>query len=390
MVGCIALVVAGGRGARFGGELPKQYRRLGPHAILRHSVEAFRRHPRIDRVRVVIHPDDRSHYDEAVAGLDLLDPCLGGKERQDSARLGLESLAALKPLNVLIHDAARPLVDADTIGRVISALDDAQGAIAAVPVTDTLKRGEDGRIVGTVERAGLWRAQTPQGFRYDAILAAHRALAGEALTDDAAVAERAGLAVRLIPASEENFKVTTEEDLRRGERFFGTPFEQRVGIGFDVHHFGPGDHVMICGLRVPHTHGTVGHSDADVGLHALTDALLGTIGSGDIGSHFPPSDPRWKGEASRHFLRHAADLAQAQGASIVNVDVTIICESPKVGPHRQAMRQSIAEILSIDVARVSVKATTTDKLGFAGRGEGMAAQAIATVRVPALLASRTP
>ncbi|HEY6334424.1 MAG TPA: 2-C-methyl-D-erythritol 2,4-cyclodiphosphate synthase, partial [Alphaproteobacteria bacterium] len=206
---------------------------------------------------------------------------------------------------------------------------------------------------------------------------------GEALTDDAAVAERAGLAVALIQTSEENFKMTTEEDLRRAERLMGAGFEQRVGTGFDVHHFGPGDHVMICGLRVPHTHGTVGHSDADVGLHALTDALLGTIGSGDIGSHFPPSDPQWKGQASARFLRHAADLAQAQGAAIVNVDVTIICESPKIGPHREAMRKCVAEILRIDLWRVSVKATTTDKLGFTGRGEGMAAQAIATVRLPA-------
>jgi 2-C-methyl-D-erythritol 4-phosphate cytidylyltransferase / 2-C-methyl-D-erythritol 2,4-cyclodiphosphate synthase len=383
MVDCIALVVAGGRGARFGGELPKQYRRLAARTILRHSVEAFYRHPRVDGVRVVIHPDDRKHYDEAVQGLDLLAPCFGGKERQDSARLGLESLAELKPGRVLIHDAARPLVDAGTIDRVIAALDDAPGAIAAIPVTDTLKRGAEGRIAGTVERAGLWRAQTPQGFRYDAILAAHRALAGEALTDDAAVAERAGLAIALIQASEENFKVTTEEDLRRAERLMGAGFEQRVGTGFDVHHFGPGDHVMICGLRVPHTHGTVGHSDADVGLHALTDALLGTIGSGDIGSHFPPSDPQWKGQASARFLRHAADLAEVRGAAIVNVDVTIVCESPKIGPHREAMRKIVAEILRIDVGRVSVKATTTDKLGFTGRGEGMAAQAIATVRLPA-------
>jgi 2-C-methyl-D-erythritol 4-phosphate cytidylyltransferase / 2-C-methyl-D-erythritol 2,4-cyclodiphosphate synthase len=382
MVDCIALVVAGGRGARFGGELPKQYRRLGARTILRHSVEALHRHPRVGGVRVVIHPDDRARYDASVQGLDLLSPCLGGKERQDSARLGLESLAGLKPARVLIHDAARPLVDAETIERVVAALDDVPGAIAAIPVTDTLKRGEDGRIAGTVERAGLWRAQTPQGFRYDAILAAHRALAGEALTDDAAVAERAGLAVRLITASEENFKVTTEEDLRRAERLLGAGFEQRVGTGFDVHHFGPGDHVMICGLRVPHSQGTVGHSDADVGFHALTDALLGTIGAGDIGSHFPPSDPRWKGQASERFLRHAADLVEAQGASIVNVDTTIVCESPKIGPHRDAMRRCVAEILRIEIGRVSVKATTTDRLGFTGRGEGIAAQAVATVRLP--------
>jgi len=378
---CIALVVAGGRGSRFGGELPKQYRSLAGTALLRHSVETFCRHPHIDGVRVVIHPDDQALYDEAMHGLNLLPPCYGGKERQDSARLGLESLAEIKPNRVLIHDAARPFVDAGTIERVIAALNDAAGAIAAVPVTDTLKRGDDGHIVGTVDRADLWRAQTPQGFRYDEILAAHRAVAGNSLTDDAAVAERAGLNVMLVQATEENFKVTTEEDLRRAERLLDASIEQRVGTGFDVHHFGSGNHVMICGLRVEHSHGTVGHSDADVGLHALTDALLGTIGAGDIGSHFPPSDPRWKGAASERFLRHAASLVEARGGSIVNVDVTIICEKPKVGPHRDAMRQRLAEILGIAVERVSVKATTTDRLGFAGRGEGMAAQAAATVRL---------
>ena len=378
---CIALVVAGGRGSRFGGELPKQYRLLAGSALLRHSLETLCRHPRIEGVRVVIHPNDIAFYDEAVRGLKLLPPCHGGKERQDSARLGLESLAEFEPRHVLIHDAARPFIDADTIERVITALDDAPGAIAAIPVTDTLKRGDDGRIVGTIERTGLWRAQTPQGFRYDDILAAHRAVVGEALTDDAAVAERVGLSVKLVHATEENFKVTTEDDLRRAERLLNASFEQRVGTGFDVHHFGPGDHVMICGLRVEHSHGTVGHSDADVGLHALTDALLGTIGAGDIGSHFPPSDPQWKGAASERFLRHAASLVEGRGGSIVNVDITIVCERPKIGPHRDAMRQRVAEILGIAVDRVSIKATTTDRLGFTGRGEGMAAQAAATVRL---------
>lgn len=378
----IALVVAGGRGSRFGGEMPKQYRDLGGRPLLRHSVETYCRHPQISGVRVVIHPDDRQLYDEAVEGLDLLEPCHGGRERQDSARFGLESLVSLGPDNVLIHDAARPFIDDGTIARVIGALDASDGAVAATPVTDTLKRGEGDRIVGTVDRAGLWRAQTPQGFRFQRILAAHRAVTGEALTDDAAVAERAGLSVSLVTAPEENFKVTTEDDLRRAERLLGTAYEQRIGTGFDVHHFGPGDHVMICGLKIAHSHGTVGHSDADVGLHALTDALLGTIGAGDIGSHFPPSDPQWKGAASERFLRHAAELVAQRGAAIVNVDVTIICERPKVGPHREAMTKQVAEILAIAPERVSVKATTTDKLGFTGRGEGMAAQAAATVRLP--------
>ncbi|MFI5022365.1 MAG: bifunctional 2-C-methyl-D-erythritol 4-phosphate cytidylyltransferase/2-C-methyl-D-erythritol 2,4-cyclodiphosphate synthase [Alphaproteobacteria bacterium] len=382
MGGCIALVVAGGRGARFGGAVPKQYRRLGGRPLIRHSLEAFRRHPGVAAVRAVIHPDDRLLYDEAARGLELLEPCHGGKERQDSVRLGLESLSALAPERVLIHDAARPFIDQATIGRVIAALDDMPAAIAAVPVSDTLKRGSDGRVLGTLERSGLWRAQTPQGFSFAAILGAHRAAAGEALTDDAAVAERAGLAVKLVPASEENFKVTTEEDFRRAERVLGSVSEQRVATGFDVHRFGPGDKVMLCGLAVPHSQGLVGHSDADVGLHALTDALLGTISAGDIGSHFPPSDPQWKGAPSVRFLSHAAALLAARGAAIVNVDVTIICERPKVGPHRAAMAARLAEILGIAVERVSVKATTTDRLGFTGRGEGISAQAIATVRLP--------
>ncbi|MGO8864955.1 MAG: bifunctional 2-C-methyl-D-erythritol 4-phosphate cytidylyltransferase/2-C-methyl-D-erythritol 2,4-cyclodiphosphate synthase [Alphaproteobacteria bacterium] len=379
---CIALVVAAGRGARFGGTVPKQYRRLGGRPLIRHSLEAFRRHPGVLGVRAVIHPDDRLLYDEAVEGLELLEPCHGGNERQDSVRLGLESLSALAPERVLIHDAARPFIDQATIGRVIAALDDAPAAIAAVPVSDTLKRGSDGRVLGTLERSGLWRAQTPQGFRFAAILDAHRAAAGEALTDDAAVAERAGLAVKLVPASEENFKVTTEEDFRRAERLLASASEQRVATGFDVHRFGPGDKVMLCGLAIPHSQGLVGHSDADVGLHALTDALLGTISAGDIGSHFPPSDPQWKGAPSARFLSHAAALLAARGAAIVNVDVTIICERPKVGPHRAAMAARLAEILGIAVERVSVKATTTDRLGFTGRGEGISAQAIATVRLP--------
>lgn len=379
---CIALVVAGGRGARFGGAVPKQYCALAGRPLLRYSVEAFQRHPRVTGVRVVIHPDHRSLYDAAVAGLDLLEPCAGGKERQDSARLGLESLATLAPERVLIHDAARPFVDAATIDGVIAALDTAPGAIAALPVTDTLKRATGDKVAATVERAGLWRAQTPQGFRYPEILKAHRAASGEALTDDAAVAERAGLAVQLVASPEENFKVTNEADLRRAERLVAERSDARVGTGFDVHHFGPGDKIMLCGVAIPHSHGLVGHSDADVGLHALTDALLGTIGAGDIGAHFPPADPRWKDAPSERFLSHAVELVAARGGAIVNVDVTVICERPKIGPHRAALVESLARILGIERERVSVKATTTDGLGFTGRGEGMAAQAVATVRVP--------
>jgi 2-C-methyl-D-erythritol 4-phosphate cytidylyltransferase / 2-C-methyl-D-erythritol 2,4-cyclodiphosphate synthase len=374
MSSCIALVVAAGRGFRLGGPLPKQRLPFGGAAVLRYSVATFLAHPGVDHVRVVIHPDDRPLYDAAVAGLDLLPPVHGGAQRQDSVRNGLASLAEAAPDRVLIHDGARPFVDAATIDRVLAALQDHPGAIAALPIRDTVKRDSDGRIVDTVERRGLWRAQTPQGFRYSEIMAAHRAAEGAELSDDAAVAEQAGLAVALVDGSEENFKVTTTDDLLRAERHLAMQRgDIRTGQGFDVHAFGAGDHVWLCGLKIPHGQGLVGHSDADVGLHALTDALLGALGAGDIGMHFPPS---------HRFLRHAADLVAAAGGSVAHCDVTLICERPKIGPHREAMVARIAEILGLDPRRVSVKATTTEQLGFTGRGEGIAAQAIATVRLP--------
>ena len=383
MSACIALVVAAGRGTRFGGEQPKQYRMLGGQALLRHSLARLAAHPRIDHVRVVYHPGDHNLYEAAVDGLDLLRPVPGGAARQDSARLGLESLETLSPSRVLIHDAARPFIDDIVIDRVLDALEGAPGAVPALPVVDTVKRGANGIVTGTLDRAGLWRVQTPQGFDYRAILAAHRAVAGLELTDDAAVAERAGLTVRLVEGAESNFKVTTTEDFERAEKLtHGGSGDYRSGQGFDVHAFGPGDHVWLCGLKIPHSDGLVGHSDADVGLHALTDAILGALGAGDIGVHFPPSDPKWRGAPSHLFLRHAADLvAQAEGR-IVHVDVTLICEVPRIGPHRDAMVAKIAEILGLPASRVSVKATTTEKLGFLGRGEGMAAQAIATLQLP--------
>ena len=382
MTECVALVVAAGRGTRAGGALPKQYRELGGRAVLRWSLERFRQHPRVGAVRAVIHPDDRALYDAAAAGLDLLPPVHGGASRQDSVRLGLESLTNIKPQTVLIHDAARPFIDEATISRTIDALSQVPGAIVALPVADTIKRGETGRVAGTVDRAGLWRAQTPQGFRFDAILAAHRAAVGAELSDDAAVAERAGLAVALVPGSEMNTKLTSEDDLRRAALFAGAAAETRVGTGFDVHAFGPGDHVWLCGVKVPHTQALVGHSDADVALHAVTDAILGAIGAADIGAHFPPSDPRWRGASSDKFLAHAVSLLTARGGSVVHADVTIICERPKVGPHRAAMIERLAAILGTDASRCSVKATTTEGLGFTGRGEGIAAQAVATVRLP--------
>ena len=381
MAGCIALIVAAGRGSRFGGGLPKQYRRLGGYPVLRYSAEAFLRHPQIDAVRIVIHGDDIQLHDEAVAGLKVETPAHGGKSRQESVRLGLESLEAMAPDTVLIHDGARPFVDTNTITRTIDALAKTDGAVAAVSVVDTLKRAESGTISGTVDRAGLYRAQTPQGFRYDAILGAHRAASGQTFTDDAAVAEAAGLAVSLVEGGESNFKITSEDDLLRAERHLAAAATVRVGTGFDVHTFGPGDHLWLAGIRIDHTQGLVGHSDADVGLHALTDALLGAIGEGDIGSHFPNDDPRWRGASSDRFLAHAGELVAEFGGTILNVDLTLICEAPKVRPHHAVMVARIAEILAIPQRAVSVKATTTEGLGFTGRGEGIAAQAVATVRL---------
>jgi 2-C-methyl-D-erythritol 4-phosphate cytidylyltransferase / 2-C-methyl-D-erythritol 2,4-cyclodiphosphate synthase len=377
----IALVLAAGKGKRLPGDVPKQYRDLGGAPVLRRALDAFAGHARIDAVRVVYDPADLAQYARAAEGLSLLDPVAGGAERQDSVRLGLESLEARKPARVLIHDGARPFPDADLIDRLIAALDDAPGAIAAIPAADTLWRENAGAIDALVPRDKLWRAQTPQAFRFADILAAHRAAKGQALTDDAAVARAAGLRVSLVMASDANFKITTEADLARAGRALARA-DIRTGTGFDVHKFGPGDAVWLCGVRVPHETGLDGHSDADVGIHALVDALLGAIGDADIGAHFPPSDAQWKGASSDRFLAHAAARVRKRGGEIRHVDVTLICERPKLGPHRDAMRARLAEILAINVSRVSVKATTTEGLGFTGRREGIAAQAAATVALP--------
>ncbi len=378
----IALIVAAGRGQRFGGALPKQYQDLAGRPILAHSLAAFAAHPQVDGVRAVIHPDDRDLYDRAAAGLPLLEPVAGGAERQESVLNGLESLRDRAPAKVLIHDGARPFPPPAVIAAVVDALDTAPGAIPALPVTDTLKRGGGGLIGTTVAREGLWRAQTPQGFRFAEILAAHRAAIGSRLTDDAAVAEAAGLAVALVPGHEENAKVTTPDDLRLAELRLAAAEEIRVGNGYDVHRFAPGSVVWLCGLAVPHDRGLLGHSDADVGIHALVDAILGALGAGDIGLHFPPSDPRWKGAASHLFLREACRLVAERRGRLVHLDVTLICERPKVGPHREAMRARLAEICALPLDRVSVKATTTEGLGFTGRQEGIAAQATATLGLP--------
>lgn len=381
MATCVALIVGAGQGTRVGGNLPKQYLPVAGETVLRRTLRAFTDHPRVDAVRPVIALDHRTLFDQAAAGLAVLDPVGGGATRQESVRLGLESLIDFAPEFVLIHDAARPFVDRDVIDRVLDALADRPGAIPALPVTDTLKRGTaGGAVAATVDRDGLFRAQTPQGFRFAAILDAHRRAVGAAMTDDAQVAESAGLAVALVAGGEDNVKLTTPEDMVRAERRFAG--ETRTGFGFDVHRFGPGDHVTLCGIRVPFAAGLEGHSDADVALHALTDALLGAISRGDIGEHFPPSDPQWRGAASDAFLRHAAALASAIGGRIVNLDVTIVCEQPRIGPHRRAMIERIAAITGIAPDRVAVKATTTERLGFTGRGEGIAAQAVATVALP--------
>lgn len=382
MGGCIAIIVGGGRGRRFGGAVPKQYLSLAGTSVVRRALCSFLSHPEVDAVLPVIHSDDRELFAAAAAGLKVMAPVSGGATRQESVLRGLESVASLAPDLVLIHDAARPFVGADIISGVLKALGTYAGAVPALPVSDTLKRADGGGLISeTVSRSGLWRAQTPQGFRFKEIIEAHRAGIGAELTDDAAVAEKFGLAVALVTGSEDNMKITTGDDLARAERHLGTG-ESRCGLGFDAHRFGDGDHVMLCGVRIPFTSGLEGHSDADVGLHALTDALLGALGAGDIGDHFPPDDPQWRGVASAIFLKRAGAIAKERGAVIANLDITLICEKPRIGPHRAAMIESIAEILDMTKERVSVKATTTEKMGFTGRGEGIAAQAAATVNFP--------
>ena len=390
-----ALIVAAGRGARAadaGGGLPKQYRHIGGVAMIAKSIAAFATHPRVDDVLVVIHPADEALYRDASKPFSrrLRPAVAGGARRQDSVRAGLEALAVAPPSSILIHDAARPFVSADLIDRVIGGLAAHQGALPALAVTDSLKRAEDGRVTGTVARESLWQAQTPQGFRFDAILAAHRAAANEAgreFTDDSGVAEWFGLDVALVEGSASNRKLTTAEDLFIADELLrpkptSSAGAIRVASGYDVHAFGPGDAVILCGVSIPHAKKLIGHSDADVGLHALTDALLGTIADGDIGVHFPPSDARWRGAASELFLKHAAEKIETRGGRIVHVDVTLLCEAPRIGPYRDQMRGRIAAILAIQASQVSIKATTNEGLGFVGRGEGIAAMATATVILP--------
>ncbi|MGI9382982.1 MAG: bifunctional 2-C-methyl-D-erythritol 4-phosphate cytidylyltransferase/2-C-methyl-D-erythritol 2,4-cyclodiphosphate synthase [Methyloligellaceae bacterium] len=394
LVKTAAVIVAAGRGVRASGgaehAVPKQYRRLDGEPVLTHALRAFAVHDDVDAVLAVINDDDRALYDAASACLtgSLLPAAIGGATRQESVRAGLEALTPATPERVLIHDAARPFVSAALIARVAAALDDHEAALPALPVAETLKRGDGGRVTSTVDRAGMWLAQTPQGFRFQTIRDAHASAAaseGTGFTDDASIAEWHGVDVAIVNGETTNAKLTTMEDFQLAERLLaahGGAGEWRTGHGYDVHCFATGDHVVLCGVTVPHDSALHGHSDADVGLHALTDALLGAIGDGDIGTHFPPSDPKWRGAASEVFLRDAAARVRARGGRISNVDVTLICELPKIGPYRAAMQQSVAEILEIGRDRVSVKATTTEGLGYTGRREGIAAQASASVWLP--------
>nr|WP_314435733.1 bifunctional 2-C-methyl-D-erythritol 4-phosphate cytidylyltransferase/2-C-methyl-D-erythritol 2,4-cyclodiphosphate synthase [uncultured Brevundimonas sp.] len=373
------IIVAAGSGSRAGGD--KQWRALGGKPVLRWSVEALL-NAGADDVVIVVASGEEARAADALAGLSNWRAVAGGAARADSVCAGLHALTCAPDQPVLIHDAARPLLSQVVIARLLTALDAADGALPALPVADSLRRGENGQMAGVVEREGLWRAQTPQAFRRQTIETAYAAWSSnDAPTDEAVVVERNGGRVVLIEGDQRLMKLTYPEDFAMAEALL--PRQTRIGSGYDVHRWGPGGSVWLCGVEVPHGQTLIGHSDADVGLHALTDALLGAIAEGDIGDHFPPSDPKWKGAASDRFLQHAADLVTARGGRIINVDVTLICEQPKVKPHRQAMRERIAAILALPLDAVSVKATTTEGLGFTGRGEGMAAQAVATVDMPA-------
>ena len=373
-----AIIVAAGRGLRAGGDVAKQWQLLGDRRVADHTLHAFRAAPDVDRIVLVLHPDEMyraADYPDMLA-------VPGGATRPASVRAGLEALQGADVGAVLIHDVARPLVSQQIIADVITALEAAPGAAPALEVTDALWRGDQGEVTGTEDRTHLYRAQTPQGFHFEAILAAHRSHTGLA-ADDVEVARAAGLSVAMVPGAEQNLKLTRPQDFQRAEAILaatqGGRMDIRVGNGFDVHAFEPGDHVMLCGLRVPHDKGLKGHSDADVGLHAVTDAIYGALAEGDIGRHFPPSDPQWKGAESHVFLRHAGELARDRGYRLSNIDLTLICERPKIGPHAVEMARRVADILGLEPERVSVKATTSEQLGFTGREEGIAALASATL-----------
>jgi 2-C-methyl-D-erythritol 4-phosphate cytidylyltransferase/2-C-methyl-D-erythritol 2,4-cyclodiphosphate synthase len=390
------VVVAAGRGERAGAtrEGPKQYRDVGGQPVLRRTLEIFAAHASIAEIVVAIHPDDTDLYAAATPGLDgRIRAIAGGSTRQASTRLGLLALKDSNVDHVLIHDGVRPFVDPALIDRVIAGIGPRHGSLPALAVSDTIKKGDGaGLVSGTVDRTGLFAAQTPQGFPFDPILRAHEKAHEEGrddFTDDAAIAEWAGIPVKLVEGSPDNVKLTWARDIVMADaRLNGASAsfpDIRTGNGYDVHRFAPGDHVTLCGIAIPHDRRLDGHSDADVGLHALTDALLATCGAGDIGTHFPPSDPQWKGAASRIFVEEAVRLVRQKGGRIANADVTLICEAPKIGPHREAMVAEMAAMLAISADRISVKATTNEGLGFLGRREGIAAIATATVAYPGSL-----
>ena len=387
MAGVAAVIVAAGRGARVGGDLPKQFRPIGGKSMLRRALSMFVEHGNVALVQPVIRREDVAHYRASASGFDVLPPAFGGATRQASVRAGLEALAARKPDIVLIHDAARPFASAALVSRAIAAAAKTGAAIPALPVTDTVKTVDAaGLVEQTLDRNALRLVQTPQGFAYQPLLAAHRRAAAEGLedfTDDAALAEWAGLKVSVFPGEPGNIKITNEDDFARAETLaFAALGDLRTGIGIDVHAFGPGDHVTLGGIRIAHDRALVGHSDADVALHALTDAILGTLAEGDIGAHFPPSDPQWRHASSDRFLAFAVERVKARGGRIAHLDLTLVCEAPRIGPQRDAMRANIAALAGIAIERVAVKATTSEKLGFTGRGEGIAAYATATIRLP--------
>ena len=383
-----AVVVAAGRGERAGANIPKQYRTVGGEPMIRATLRAFLGHPHIDFVQPVINPNDRGTYERAISGLkDLLPPVAGGATRQASVLAGLEALASHGPGLVLIHDAARPFVSAALIDRAIGAGRSSGAAVPGIALADTVKSIDDrGGVTETLDRSTLRIVQTPQAFAFNLILEAHRRAAAarrESFTDDAALAEWAGQRVSVFAGEATNLKVTTAEDFARAEMTrLAALSDVRTGNGFDVHAFAEGDHVMLAGIRIPHSRGVTGHSDADVALHALVDAILGGLAEGDIGAHFPPNDPQWKGAASDRFLAFACERVRKRGGMIAHLDVTIVCEAPRISPHRDAMRARIADIANVAINRVAVKATTSEKLGFTGRGEGVFAMATATIRLP--------
>ena len=384
----VAVIVAAGSGQRAGGELPKQFQLLGAKSVLRHTLEAFARHPEVHTVITVIAAGFESHYAEAAHDLALPAAVIGGATRQESCAKGIEAAAALQPDAVLIHDAARPFVSAKVISDVIAKLAEAEAVIPALPVADTMKRAEAGLITQTLARDGLYFVQTPQGFHFDKIRAAHQALTAKGvnnLTDDAAVAEAIGMKVHIVAGDPANRKLTTTQDMQDANRKMKQlqNTEMRVGQGVDFHTFTEGKSIWLCGVEIPHSHSLLGHSDADVVLHSITDALLGAIGEGDIGTHFPPSDPQWKNAKSAIFIEMAVSLIKKRGGEIGNVDVTILAEAPKISPHLDAMKASLSHMLGIATDRIAIKATTTEQMGAIGRKEGMAATAIATVRLPA-------